>query len=281
MVYFTVIPLIILGFFLASTDNVSGQVRQTQPKLTEYELLAPIPLTPSGVPTEKTTAAQFIPGLFRLTLMIATGLAVLVLIYGGVQYMSTDAFTGKESAKDTIWNAIMGLLLALSAWLIIATINPKLLEFNFEIPVQQIRTTGTSLTTPTGGTGGTGGGGGLSQQAAQTQLSAGGVVLNGPVNLVGIQQRTVNELINLKRQCGTNCEVRITSATGGTHASGACSHGNGYKADLRLNPTLNDFITRTYSQQPNRSDGARMYRAPSGALYAQESNHWDVAVPCN
>ncbi|MBI2674023.1 MAG: hypothetical protein HYX23_01950 [Candidatus Zambryskibacteria bacterium] len=107
---------------------------------TGYELLAPIPLSGAGsAPTETTTASPYIRGVFMLTIGIATGLAVIMIIFGGIKYMSTDAFTGKNEAKETIQNAIWGLLLIIAAWLILYTINQKLVEFNFSIPIQAIR----------------------------------------------------------------------------------------------------------------------------------------------
>src|SRR3989344_4832352 len=102
---------------------------------TEYELLGPIPL--SGVdsaPTDETTAELYIKGVFMLIIAIAGGLAVVRIIFGGIQYMSTDAFEGKSDAKNTIQNAIWGLLLAISAWLILFTINPDLIKFDLTIP---------------------------------------------------------------------------------------------------------------------------------------------------
>src|SRR3989344_3257684 len=114
-------------------------------KATDYKLLAPIPL--SGVDqgdTKTTTAGPYIQGLFTLIIAIAGGLAVLKIIFGGIQYMSTDAFQGKSEAKSTIQNAIWGLLLAIGAWLILFTINEDLVKFDLSIPVQEIKT-------PTGG----------------------------------------------------------------------------------------------------------------------------------
>src|SRR3989344_4908280 len=77
---------------------------------TEYELLAPIPL--SGVTsgdTKETSAGAYIKGIFTLTIAIAGGLAVIMIVFGGIKYISTDAFTGKSEAKSIIENAIWGL----------------------------------------------------------------------------------------------------------------------------------------------------------------------------
>lgn len=104
-----------------------------EPAPTSYTLLAPIPLGTDNAPTPTATTATFLPGLFRLIIAIATGLAVIMLIYAGVKYISTDAFGGKEEAKGIIEDALWGLLLAMSAWLILNTINPNLVNFDLRI----------------------------------------------------------------------------------------------------------------------------------------------------
>ncbi|MDO8589888.1 MAG: pilin [bacterium] len=102
---------------------------------TEYTLLQPLPLYGlDTVDQEKTTAEQYIEGIVTLTIAIAGGLAVIMIIYGGIKYMSSDAIGGKGEAKDIIQNAIWGLLLTISAWLILYTINPDLIEFNLDLP---------------------------------------------------------------------------------------------------------------------------------------------------
>ncbi|OHB09854.1 MAG: hypothetical protein A3G05_00870 [Candidatus Zambryskibacteria bacterium RIFCSPLOWO2_12_FULL_45_14] len=110
---------------------------------TEYTLLAPLPLDKSGCTGSanevcKVDAKKYIEGFFTLMIAIAGGLAVLVIIFGGIKYMSTDAFSGKSEAKQTIEHAIWGLLLAISAWLILNTINPNLVKFNFNVATQPI-----------------------------------------------------------------------------------------------------------------------------------------------
>ena len=101
---------------------------------TKYTLLQRIPLSPGSTDTRETTAATYLKGLFNLTIAIAGVLAVIKIIFGGIQYMSTDAFGAKSEAKTTIQHAIWGLALALSAWLILHTINPALIQFNFNLP---------------------------------------------------------------------------------------------------------------------------------------------------
>lgn len=66
--------------------------------------------------------------IFNTMLAAAATLAVLMIMYGGVRYMTTDAWTGKEEAKGIITNAVQGLILALVAWLILFIINPDILS---------------------------------------------------------------------------------------------------------------------------------------------------------
>lgn len=261
--------IILISYFLLLTST---------PVLakTDYTLLQRIPLggAQSG-PSATANVSSYIEGFFMLMIAVATGLAVLAIIFGGIKYMSTDAFGEKSEAKATIEHAIWGLLLAISAWLILYTIGgTRFTTFNFTIPVQTIPV---NTNQPISGVGGAAGGLGLTQQQAMSQFRATNIGVDGGILLAGIKQSTVNEIARLKLTCG--CDITVTSATGGVHAVGTASHASGYKADLRLNNNLTNYITTNYTSLPNRSDGAKMYRAPSGAIYALESNHWDVSVP--
>jgi hypothetical protein len=124
LIGFLVLLFVVWGWLLVGASPVLAQ--------TEYQPLAPLPDIPTN--KGKITASSYITGVFMLVIAVASGLAVVMIIVGGIQYMSTDAFSGKSEAKNTIQNAIWGLLLAISAWLILNTINPKLVNFNLEIP---------------------------------------------------------------------------------------------------------------------------------------------------
>ena len=57
------------------------------------------------------------------------GLAALIaLVIGGLMYMSAGSITKTDEAKKYIWGAIIGLLLGLSSYLILNTINPDLVN---------------------------------------------------------------------------------------------------------------------------------------------------------
>lgn len=100
----------------------------------EYKMLAPLPGITKDGSNDTSTIASYIPGMVQLIIALAGAMAVVMIIIGGIQYMSSDAFSGKEEGKNRIWNAIWGLMLAISAFVILNTLNPDLVKFNLIIP---------------------------------------------------------------------------------------------------------------------------------------------------
>ena len=74
--------------------------------------------------------AAYVNAAFRIALSLGAILAVLRLAYAGYIYMTSEAFHTKNTAKEIIGNAILGLLLLLSIWLILYQINPDLLNLD-------------------------------------------------------------------------------------------------------------------------------------------------------
>jgi hypothetical protein len=68
--------------------------------------------------------------IFKWSIAIGAMLAVLMLVYGGFQYMTSDVVGDKKKALDRIRGAIVGLLLLLSVFIILNVINPCLLQIN-------------------------------------------------------------------------------------------------------------------------------------------------------
>lgn len=131
---FLLIPLTLVFFALlyVSKPLVHSQNPISPP---DYILLSPLPGTEKTcsitTPGQCTTdLATYVKGLFALTIGVAAVLAVIMIVIGGVQYMSTDAISGKSEGKEKITQALYGLLLAISCWLILYVINPNLLNFD-------------------------------------------------------------------------------------------------------------------------------------------------------
>lgn len=83
--------------------------------------------------------------LFWIGLVGAVVLALVMVIRGGVEYMTIDSISGKENGKNRIQAALGGLLLAFSAILILNTINPGLTKLSIVFaPLQKINQTNIS-----------------------------------------------------------------------------------------------------------------------------------------
>ena len=55
-------------------------------------------------------------------------LAMVMIVIGGIEYMTSELVSSKKAGIERITNAILGLLIALTAFLILNTINPNLLN---------------------------------------------------------------------------------------------------------------------------------------------------------
>ena len=66
---------------------------------------------------------------FKLSLSVGAILALLRIVWAGYQYMgSADMWSTKQAAKETLSDAIVGLLLLIGIWLILNVINPCILD---------------------------------------------------------------------------------------------------------------------------------------------------------
>lgn len=72
---------------------------------------------------------QFLTQAFSFGLALAAALAVIMVVWGGVEIMLSESVFKKEDGKKKIQDAIWGLLLALGSYLILYTINPEILNF--------------------------------------------------------------------------------------------------------------------------------------------------------
>lgn len=95
-----------------------------------YCMLAPI----GGLLGEdKTTGSielpklgEFFAKIYRIGIMAAIALAIVMITLGGIRLGTTDSISGTEKGRDMIKSAIAGLLIALFSYVILYTINPEL-----------------------------------------------------------------------------------------------------------------------------------------------------------
>ncbi len=77
------------------------------------------------------TLGEYIAALYFFVVSAAGILAAGMIFYGGLQWLTAGGKAGSvQDAKDRILSALIGLGLALGAYLILVTISPKLVKFN-------------------------------------------------------------------------------------------------------------------------------------------------------
>jgi hypothetical protein len=135
--------LSVVTFIIAVTPAIV--FAQTPPP--PFRVLVGIP----GIDPNNTNMGQYINALYILSISIAALLAVIKIIIAGVKYMLSDVVTSKAEAKSDIQGALIGLLIVISAVVILETINPQLRTMSFfenqhaaQVPGRPVRDTPTA-----------------------------------------------------------------------------------------------------------------------------------------
>lgn len=210
----------------------------------EYTLIAPIP-GKEGIKTA-TDFASYLQALFPFLLSIAAALAFVMIVLGGIFYMTSGGNPAAVgSAKNRIKSALIGLLIAVSSYLIINAINPNLLNLDFSGSITPITTPPSSVPPSNGSSpppppssGET-----LTDAEARAMLEEANIEVTSTGNchdatkpsctsLEGIPKVAVDKVILAQQQCAVNnCIARVT---GGTE-TGHQTHGAGIEIlDLGL-----------------------------------------------
>ncbi|MFI5260258.1 MAG: pilin [Candidatus Paceibacteria bacterium] len=121
-----------------------------------FTALAPIPgLTDQSATSviNSSSLASFFNNLYKYLIGLAATLAVIEIIWGGLQYATTESVGNKEEGKNRIQQAIFGLVLVLSPVLVFSIINPSILNLSLNLPSLNLNTP--VVTTGGAGTGNT------------------------------------------------------------------------------------------------------------------------------
>ncbi len=104
-----------------------------------YNLLAPLPNPNNGElmetfdPTSEGALGKYLNIIIPLFIGLCAVLAIVMIVIGGIQYMTSELVHSKAEGKDRILHAIFGLVLALGAYALLNTINPDLLKSDVNI----------------------------------------------------------------------------------------------------------------------------------------------------
>lgn len=130
--------LVVIVITFVSESSLIYKASTVGAEIKEYTLLEPLPCVDStncgenGL-VKKVDMTQYLGSLFRLIIALSAVASVLMITWGGFQYLMTEAVFGKSEAKKTITNAIYGLLMVFASYLILKTIDPNLVTPNGNI----------------------------------------------------------------------------------------------------------------------------------------------------
>ena len=227
--------------------------------------------------------------MIKVFIGICAVLAVVMVVIGGLEYMTSELISSKEHGKERIRNAIVGLFLAIGAWTLLYQINPDLL--NTDLSSLTSITVGVDLNadvpqTPVNGqythnSSNYASGSAWAPGALANLSTSGATVYNSQCTTVGQTNCTSTagldpSYLNTIRQ---KCPSCVLSIQGGTEfwahggASGSTSHGPGSPTvDLGLNTALTNYIkSGTHENTPS---GNRWTKDGISYLYEPATNHW-------
>jgi hypothetical protein len=93
------------------------------------------------------TLPKCVNQIYIWSLGIGALLALLMTILGGYSYMTAAGNAERaDSGKSYIWGSVIGLVLLFTAYLLLQTINPDLINFN----IDALKKSGTQIQNPTG-----------------------------------------------------------------------------------------------------------------------------------
>jgi hypothetical protein len=183
--------------------------------------LAPIPGLTEGAIADTAGLATFFNNLYKYLIGLSAAIAVVMIIWGGLEYSTQDSISKKSNGKQRIYQAILGLVLVLAPVLVFSVINPSIL--NLSINLEPLKTA-TGTTTPVGG-GGPSSGPGIPLSGGRSatrisgwwcyELQAGGYWCAATEDACG------NHLVGGAVQSGGNPDPEAQEGTSCTKSTGA------------------------------------------------------------
>ena len=220
---------------------------------------------------------NWIQAFYQFSLIAGVFLAVGVITWAGLKYaLAAGNPSGQSDARDQILQALLGLILLFGAYIVLYTINPNLVNLKLDT-LSDVRV-GTPPALPGGCTDC------YADDLSRTILGNNGIKVNAGeprTSVAGLRQLTLNEALSIKAKCDCNIEITAGTERDSHSDNGTYTHVNGYKIDVAPNDKLDVYIAGSFDYIGERkSDGALLYRAPSGTVYARELDHWDICVDC-
>ncbi len=245
-----------------------------------YTPLAPLPIGDGGETPAVYTLTSYLSGMIKLLVAVAGAIAVLMLVIGGAQYVAGGISpSAKSDAKERITNAVVGLILVLTSYLILNSIDPRLVKFDLGLPP----ITGGTATAP-GSVAGQApiAGAWPSDATERAQLlpvdinksNCTSTDKNAPggsncTSVYGLMPYVITKIKNLKSLC--RCSVIVTA---GTEYWLHKSHNNNRRVDLSKDGGALDAYITAGGRTSTTSCGSTNdpHYQTGGAIYVDEPN---------
>lgn len=228
--------------------------------------LAPIPGLTQDATADTAGLANFFNNLYKYLIGLAAVLAVIMIIWGGLEYSTQDSVSKKSDGKNRIIQAILGLVLVLSPALVFSIINPSILNLSINF---------TKLDTASGFPGS--GGAGTSGTGAQPTTAVDPATLCSVTGVSGILQIATCPSSTAATTWGQNCSgnlsrISLTNPNNGIITNVAlCAGTQQYvfinNTDAWVAFTINRLqpLVSTADRPSNGSDAMRFTNICSGA----------------
>jgi len=171
-----------------------------------FTALAPIPGLTDAANTSvvnSASLANFFNNLYKYLIGLAAVLAVIMIIWGGLEISTKDSVSKQSDGKERIYQAILGLVLVLSPVLVFSIINPAILNLSINLPALDTKSVPINTTPTTQNVQ-------LSNTETQLRQSAGARVLYA-FTLPSVGNMTPIQILQTVNSEQTKC----TSAEGG------------------------------------------------------------------
>ena len=123
--------LVILSFLSMSLVFAPETQAQAPQAGLQYQLLEKIPFTEN---VSGSDLPSYVSALYKVALIVVTLSAVLMLSIGGFMYLTSAGNTASMgNAKGIIYDSLIGLVIALAAWLVLYIINPDLVKISLKV----------------------------------------------------------------------------------------------------------------------------------------------------
>ncbi len=202
----------------------------------------------------------------------AIGIAALFMItVGGFMYMTAAGNTSRmDSAKKVIFDAVIGLIVVMSAWLLLYVINPDLVKVNISlIPIEAPKAgTSTSVTPPPPGEAGTCQGlstqSGISSQCGDVSSALSGLLSCMATVLPTATVSSISDSAGYDNCKDNYSQPPCAHTQGSCHYGGTCTDGS-HAVDFSTSGTTSAALIQAGTS--------------CGAAINDEGNHVHMSVP--